>query len=96
MNQKTPQERLEIREFVLDSNLYLLANSFYMICYLVGFIYFLICLSYFKGVVELPLLMIGSVTFVCALMFAIVGHRSILKQRKYISRLDSVFEEGVD
>jgi len=28
---KTPQERLEIREFVLDSNLFLIANSLYSV-----------------------------------------------------------------
>lgn len=93
MNHKTPQERLEIREFVLDANLYLIANSIYMLCYLIGFIYFLICVSFYKGIIELPLLMTASVSFLLAIMFAIAGHRSILKQKKYISRLDSVFEE---
>ena len=92
MSVKTPQERLEIKEFVLDSNLFLVANAFYMVCYSAGFLYFLISLSYFKGIVEFPLFLGGSVFFMCALFFSILGHRSIQRHKKYISRLDTVFD----
>jgi|GEM_PF-2151335 len=93
---KTPQERLEIKEFILDANLYLISNIFYTVTLIVAFLYITIFISYSNNVFEIHTFIVISIIFIPLLLFALLGHRNIIKQKKYISRLESVFEREDD
>jgi len=93
MKQKTPQERLEIKEFILDANLYLISNSLYTVTIISLFMYYIICILFHKGSVDLFLFLSSTSIFILMIFFALIGCKSIRTQRKYISQLDTVFED---
>jgi len=59
------QEKLEIKEFVLDFNLYLISNSLVMVIFFGGFLYYLLCLYYYVGKLELLVFVGATVMFSC-------------------------------
>ena len=93
MKQKTPQERLEIKEFILDANLYLISNSLYTVTIISLFMYYIICILFHKGSVDLFLFLLSTSIFILMIFFALIGYKSIHTQRKYISQLDTVLED---
>jgi len=90
---RTPQERLEIREFILDSNLFLIANSLYSVVGIALFFYFVNYLLYETGKLDVYMYVVLNVIFALQMFFAYLAQKSILTQRKYIARLESVFDE---
>ena len=90
---KTPQERLEIREFVLDSNLFLIANSLYSVVGIALFFYFVNYLLYETGKLDIFMYVTINVVFAVQMLFAYLAQKSILTQRRYIAQLESVFDE---
>jgi len=90
---KTPQERLEIREFILDSNLFLIANSLYSVVGIALFFYFVNYLLYATAKLDVYLYVVLNIIFAVQMLFAYLAQKSILTQRRYIARLESVFDE---
>ena len=90
---KTPQERLEIREFILDANLHLIINSLYMVSIASLFIYHTVLISFFQTHLELYVFISTTVIFIFLSAFAYLGYKSVRTQKKYINRLDTVFDE---
>jgi len=93
---KTPQERLEIKEFILDANLYLISNSLQTVSTIGLFLYFMTCVVYYQGSIDLMLFLSSSFVFMVMLLVALLGFKSIRLQKEYISRLESVFEDEKD
>ncbi len=93
INKKTPQERLEIKEFILDANLHLISNSLQVVSTIGFFFYFMICIVFYQKDLDLVLFLSSSFVFIVMLFVAILGFRSIRMQKKYISRLDTVFKD---
>ncbi len=96
---KTPMERLEIKEFVLDANLYLISNSLLIVVILGSFFYFMNCLLYSDQLIldiGFNLFFISSVYFMMMIVFVVLGFMSIKQQQKYISRLDTVYIDEDD
>ena len=93
IKKKTPQERLEIKEFILDANLFLISNSLYVMTIISLFMYYIICILFYQGNVDLFLFLSSTSIFILMISFALMGCKSIHTQRKYISRLDTVFED---
>jgi hypothetical protein len=90
---KTPQERLEIKEFILDANLYLISNSLQIVSTIGFFFYFIIFTLLYQGSINLVLFLSSSFVFIVMLLVALLGFKSIRLQKEYISRLESVFED---
>lgn len=90
---KTPQERLEIKEFILDANLHLISNSLQIVSTIALFFYFMICIVFYQGNVDLVLFLLSSFVFVVMLSVVLLGFKSIRLQKVYISRLESVFKD---
>ncbi len=90
---KTPQERLEIKEFILDANLHLISNSLQIISAIGFFFYFIVCTVFYQENIDLVLFLSSSFVFVVMLSVVILGFKSIKLQKEYISRLESVFED---
>lgn len=90
---KTPQERLEIKEFILDANLHLISNSLQIISTIGLFLYFIVCIVYYQRSIDLVLFLSSSFVFIVMLSVTAMGLRSIRMQKEYISRLDTVFED---
>ena len=90
---KTPQERLEIKEFILDANLFLISNSLYAVTIISLFMYYIICILFYKDSVDLFLFLSSTSIFILMIFFALIGCKSIHTQKKYIRRLDTVFED---
>lgn len=89
------KEKLEIKKFVLDSNLFLISNSLVMLILFGGFLYYLIGLYYYVGKLDLLVFVSASVVFSCLLLFGVLGMKSIAKQKQYIERLGSLYEETI-
>ena len=89
------KEKLEIKEFILDSNLYLISNSFMMVVFMGGFLYYLIALFYYKDKIDLLLFAPTTVIFLMLIFFGVLGLKSIATQKKYIERLSSLYEETI-
>lgn len=93
MNIGLLKEKLEIKSFILDANLYLVTNTFYLLAVVVGILYSLMCFTYFKGSVDFFIFVgVSSIALVLS-MFIYIGHKSILKQRSYIKDLDSFLDQ---
>jgi len=92
MSNTTPQERLELKEFVLDANLHLIKYSLLIVTATATNIYYGIYMLYTNKRIELLLFITLSIIFIFLLIFAISGFKSIKKQKELIARLDSVFE----
>jgi hypothetical protein len=90
---KTTQERLEIKEFILDANLHLISNSLQIIATTGFFFYFIVFTLFYQGSIDLVLFLSSSFVFIVMLFIALLGFKSIRLQKEYISRLESVFEE---
>ena len=88
----TPQEHLEIKEFILDANLYLISNTLYAVTSISLFMYYIICILFYQGKLDIFLFFTSTSVFIVMLFFALLGYKSISTQKKYISRLDTVFE----
>ena len=93
MREIMPEERLEIREFILDANLYLISNSFLMVSYIAGYFYMIICYCYYQGFIPLEIFISMTALFIGMLFFIAMGYKSISSQKRYISRLDEIFKE---
>lgn len=93
MHSKTPQERLEIREFILDANLHLISNSLQIISTIGLFFYFIICVVFYQGSIDLVLFVSSSFVFIVMLSVVVLGFKSVRLQKEYISRLETVFED---
>jgi len=78
------KEKLGIKEFVLDSNLYLISSSLVMVIFFGGFLYYLICLYFYVGKLDLLAFVSASVVFSCLLLFGVLGMKSITRQKQYI------------
>ena len=89
------KEKLEIKEFILDSNLYLISNSLMMVMCLGGFFYYCICLFYYAGKIDILLFFPTTVVFLTFMFFGILGIKSIALQKKYIERLSELYEETI-
>jgi len=89
------QERLEIKEFVLDSNLNLISNALTMVSAFGGFLYYLIGLFYYTGKIELFIFIAATVMFTTLILFRVLGFKSIAKQKQYIKNLNSLYEETI-
>ncbi|MDF1879052.1 hypothetical protein JHD46_05285 [Sulfurimonas sp. SAG-AH-194-C20] len=89
------KEKLEIKEFVLDSNLFLISNSLVMVIFFGGFLYYLICLYFYVGKLDLLVFISASVVFSSLLLFGVMGMKSISRQKHYIERLSSLYEETI-
>jgi len=89
------KEKLEIKEFILDSNLFLISSSFVMVLFFGIYLYGLIALFYYVGGIELFGFVIATVVFLVLLVFGYMGMRSIARQKQYIERLSSLYEEIV-
>ena len=87
-----PQEHLEIREFMLDANLYLISNTLYAVTSISLFMYYIICILFYQGKLDIFLFFTSTSIFILMLFFALLGYKSISTQKKYISLLDTVFE----
>ena len=87
----TPQEHLEIREFILDANLYLISNTLYAVTSISLFMYYIIYILFYQGKLDIFLFFTTTSVFIVMLFFALLGYKSISTQKKYISRLDSIF-----
>lgn len=93
MNIGLLKEKLEIKSFILDANLYLVTNTFYLLVVVVGILYLLLCFTYSKGIVDLFIFAsVSSITLVLGI-FIYIGHKSILRQRSYIKDLDSFMDQ---
>lgn len=90
---KTPQERLEIKEFILDANLHLISNSLQIVSTIALFFYFIVYIVFYQGNIDLLLFLSSSFVFVVMLSVVLLGFKSIRLQKEYISRLESVFED---
>jgi len=93
MSSKTPQERLEIKEFILDANLFLISNSLYTVTIISLFMYYIICILFYQGNIDFFLFLSSTSIFILMMFFALIGCKSIYTQKKYIRRLDTVFED---
>ena len=90
---KTPQERLEIKEFILDANLHLISNSLQIVSGIGFFFYFIVFTLFYQENIDLVLFLSSSFVFVVMLSVVILGFKSIRLQKEYIGRLESVFED---
>lgn len=93
MIKRTPQERLEIKEFILDSNLFLISSSLSAISLIAINIYFIIFVLFDEGKIDLYRYISISIVFIMLLCFMVLAYRGVATQKKYISRLDTVFED---
>ena len=87
------QEKLEIKEFVLDSNLFLISSSFVMVLFFGAFLYYIVGVLYYFGKIDLLVFIVTSIVFLSFILFGVLGVLSIAKQKKYIERLSSLYEE---
>jgi len=87
------KEKLELKSFILDANLYLIANSFYFLTVVLGFLYSLVYVLYTKEYIDIHALVIISSMALGMSMFVYIGHKGIKKQRNYIKDLDSFLDE---
>lgn len=92
---RTPQEILEIREFVLESRLYMIKMSFYILISLSSFLYFVIAYTYFKEQIEFTTLALASIIYIAVVMFAITAYLDMHKQQKSIKNLKSIFDADI-
>ena len=94
INKKTPQERLEIREFILDTNLFLISNSLTIAIMMGTFLYYMLY-QFFSNEIPTEMLNIAfigsSVFYIIMIIFMIMGFMGIRNQKRYISRLDTIF-----
>ena len=90
---KTPQERLEIKEFILDANLHLISNSLQIVSAIGFFFYFIVCIVFYQENIDSVLFLSSSFVFIVMLSVTTIGLRSIRIQKEYITRLDTVFED---
>ena len=86
-------ERLEIKEFLLDANLFLISNAFYIVVLLSSFLYYTLYLYFLQGTIETFIFIATSILFAIMLLFAGITYRSILTQKRYIRQLETIFEE---
>jgi len=89
------KEKLEIKEFILDSNLYLISSSLVMVIFFGCFLYYLIGLYFYVGKLDLLVFVGATVAFLSLLLFGILGMKSIARQKHYIERLSSLYEETI-
>lgn len=92
MNIGLLKEKLELKSFILDSNLYLIANSFYFITVIIGFLYYLVCLTYAKEYIDFFIFASASSMALVVSVFVYIGYKAIKKQRCYIQDLDSFLD----
>ena len=78
----TPQEHLEIKEFILDANLYLISNTLYAVTSISLFIYYIICILFYQGKLDSFLFFTSTSVFIVMLFFALLGYKSISTQKK--------------
>lgn len=92
MSNTTPQEKLELKEFVLDAYLYLIKYSLLIVTAAAVNIYWGVYILYTDKHIDTLLFSTLSIIFIILLIFAISGFKAIKKQKELIARLDSVFE----
>ncbi len=94
ISKKTPQERLEIREFILDANLFLISNSLTIAIMMGTFLYYMLY-QFFSNEIPTKMLNIAfigsSVFYIIMIIFMVMGFMEIRNQKRYISRLDTIF-----
>jgi len=95
---KTPQERLEIREFILDANLFLISSSLTIVMMMGTFLYYMLY-QFFLNKILPEMINItfytSSVVYIIMMTFVGIGFSEIRKQKKYISRLDTIFSDDI-
>ncbi len=87
------KEQLELKSFILDANLYLIANSFYFLTVVLSFLYSLVFIFYIEEYIDISILVSVSSMALVMSMFVYIGYRGIKKQRHYIKDLDSFLDE---
>lgn len=92
---RTPQEILEIKEFVLESRLYMIKMSFYILISLSSFLYFVIAYTYFKEQIEFTTLALASIIYIAVVIFSISAYLDMHKQQKSIKNLKSIFDADI-
>jgi len=92
---RTPQEILEIREFVLESRLYMIKMSFYVLISLSSFLYFVIAYTYFKEQIEFARLALATIFYIAVVIFAISAYLDMHKQQNSIKNLKSIFDADI-
>ena len=93
---KTPQERLEIKEFILDANLFLISSSLTIVVIMGTFLYYMLY-QFFSNKILPEMLNIAFITssvfYIIMMIFVGMGFREIRKQKRYISRQDTIFSD---
>ena len=93
---KTPQERLEIKEFILDANLFLISSSLTIVIMMGTFLYYMLY-QFFSNKILPEILNIAFITssifYIIMMIFVGMGFREIRKQKRYISRQDTIFSD---
>lgn len=90
---KTPQEKLEIKEFILDGKVFLISSSLHIVAGASLFMYYIIYLYYTKESIELPAFLTTTVIFIIMLVFLVLAYSSIRNLKIYITTLGDVLKE---
>jgi hypothetical protein len=75
MCNKTPQERLEIREFILDANLYLISSSLSLVAMMSLFLYNIIFFLFYQGTIDLILFLTSTFIYLLLWVSAVSIHK---------------------
>ena len=92
LKQKSPEERLATKMFILDSYLFMIRNSLCLVTGFAVFIYYTLSISFYRGNVELVIYVVSSVVFIMMIIFAYMGYVEINLQKENITKLDTIFE----
>ena len=89
---KTAEEKLEIRKFVLESHLYMIQVSFFILSLSGAIMYFILAMAYFQDSMESSYFITTTVVFIILIIFSLLGYGSINDQKSSISRLSTIFK----
>ena len=92
----TPLEKLEIKEFLLDSNLFLISANLTMIILCFIFIYYSTVMFFYENIIDLYIVLPTISIFIMMFIFTYFAHKSIKTQRTYISKLETTFYDIKD
>ncbi|MCD6433872.1 MAG: hypothetical protein J7L21_07505 [Sulfurimonas sp.] len=96
ISHKTPQERLEIREFILDANLFLISKSLTIAIMMGTFLYYMLYQFFSNEILPkmLNIAFIGSsIFYIIMIIFVGMGFMEIRNQKRYINRLNTIFSD---
>jgi len=91
-SKRTPQEKLEISQFVLDSKLFLVKSSFMMVSVLSLFLYINVVIYYNKVIADISVFIYISIVMITIGIFSYLGYSSINSLKRSINILGDVFD----